>query len=136
IEIARRYRVPRQLKDHGLEGHMAITDGAVQRIVTEYTREAGVRNLDRLIAKAARKMAKPYLEEPWEGEVVVDEVKVRELLGVPPFRPDKAEREPQAGLPQGLAWTTVGGVSPDSEADGMPGKDTVTRPGQFGDVMK
>ena len=136
IEIARRYRVPRQLKDHGLEGHMAITDGAVQRIVTEYTREAGVRNLDRLIAKAARKMAKAYLEEPWEGEVVVDEVKVRELLGVPPFRDEKAEKEPQVGLSHGLAWTSVGGVTLDIEAVVMPGKGNVTLTGQLGDVMK
>ena len=136
IEIARRYRVPRQLKDHGLAEHLEITDGAVKRIVTEYTREAGVRNLDRLIAKAARKMAKEYLSEPWEGVVTVDEVKVRELLGVPPYRDEQAEKEPQVGLSHGLAWTSVGGVTLDIEAVAVPGKGKVTLTGQLGDVMK
>ncbi|HZJ08407.1 MAG TPA: endopeptidase La [Trueperaceae bacterium] len=136
IEIARRYRIPRQLKDHGLEGHLEITDGAVKRIVTEYTREAGVRNLDRLIAKAARKMAKAYLSEPWEGIVTVDEVKLRELLGVPPYRDEQAEKEPQVGLSHGLAWTSIGGVTLDIEAVAVPGKGKVTLTGQLGDVMK
>ncbi len=136
IEIAKRYRVPRQLKDHGLEERLEITDSAIERIVTEYTREAGVRNLDRLIAKAARKMAKAYLSEPWEDKVVIDHVKVRELLGVPPFRDEKAEKEPQVGLSHGLAWTSVGGVTLDIEAVVMPGKGTVTLTGQLGDVMK
>ncbi len=136
VEIAKRYRVPRQLKDHGLEEKLAVTDGAVMRIVTEYTREAGVRNLDRLIAKAARKMAKSYLEEPWEEQVVVDDEKVRELLGVPPYRDEKAEKEPQIGLSHGLAWTSVGGVTLDIEAVVMPGKGNVTLTGQLGDVMK
>jgi len=81
-------------------------------------------------------MAKAYLEEPWEGEVVVDEVKVRELLGVPPFRDEKAEKEPQVGLSHGLAWTSVGGVTLDIEAVVMPGKGNVTLTGQLGDVMK
>src|SRR5690606_33528776 len=101
-----------------------------------YTREAGVRNLDRLIAKAARKMAKEYLEEAWEEPVVVDERKVRELLGVPPFRDEQAEKEPQVGLSHGLAWTNVGGVTLDIEAVVMPGKGKVTLTGQLGDVMK
>jgi ATP-dependent Lon protease len=136
IEIARRYRVPRQLKDHGLEERLEVTDSAIKRIVTEYTREAGVRNLDRLIAKAARKMAKAYLEEPWEEKKVIDDVKVRELLGVPPFRDEKAEKEPQVGLSHGLAWTSVGGVTLDIEAVVMPGKGNVTLTGQLGDVMK
>src|SRR5690554_730145 len=136
VEIAKRYRVPRQLKDHGLEGRIEFTDGAIKRIITEYTREGGVRNLDRHIAKAARKMAKSYRTEPWEGTQVVDEVKVRELLGVPPYRDEKAEKEPQVGLSHGLAWTSVGGVTLDIEAVVMPGKGNVTLTGQLGDVMK
>ena len=136
IEIARRYRVPRQLKDHGLEGHLEITDGALHRIVTEYTREAGVRNLDRLIAKTARKSAKTYLSEPWEGVKVVDDGKARELLGVPPFRDEQAEKVAQVGLAHGLAWTSVGGVTLDIEAVAVPGKGKVALTGQLGDVMK
>jgi len=136
IQIARRYRIPRQLKDHGLEGHLEVTDGAVRRIVTEYTREAGVRNLDRLIAKSARKSAKAYLSEPWEGLRVVDEDRARELLGVPPFRDEQAEKQAQVGLAHGLAWTSVGGVTLDIEAVAVPGKGKVALTGQLGDVMK
>ncbi len=136
IQIARRYRVPRQLKDHGLEGKLEITDGAVRRIITEYTREAGVRNMDRLIAKAARKSAKAYLSEPWDDLHVVDEKKARELLGVPPFRDEQAEKQPQVGVTHGLAWTSVGGVTLDVEVVAVPGKGKVALTGQLGDVMK
>ena len=136
IEIARRYRVPRQLRDHGLEGRLEIDDAAIRRIATEYTREAGVRNLDRLIAKVARKSAKEYLEQPWEGVRQVGPEQVRELLGVPPYRDEQAEKQPQVGLAHGLAWTSVGGVTLDIEAVAIPGKGNVTLTGQLGDVMK
>ncbi len=136
IQIARRYRVPRQLRDHGLEGRIQISDDALRRIVTEYTREAGVRNLDRLIAKVSRKSAKQYLEQPWEGLRTVGVAEVRELLGVPPYRDEQAEKEAQVGLAHGLAWTSVGGVTLDIEAVAVPGKGTVTLTGQLGDVMK
>ena len=136
IQIARRYRVPRQLRDHGLIDHLEISDDALRRIVTEYTREAGVRNLDRLIAKVARKSAKEFLEEPWEGKREVGVEEVRELLGVPPYRDEQAEKEAQVGLAHGLAWTSVGGVTLDIEAVAIPGKGTVTLTGQLGDVMK
>jgi len=136
LEIAKRYRVPRQLRDHGLSEHLAFDDGALRRIVTEYTREAGVRNLDRLIAKAARKSAKEYLTEPWEGTRTVDAAAVRALLGVPPFRDEQAEKVPQVGLAHGLAWTSVGGVTLDIETVAVPGKGVVTLTGQLGDVMK
>ncbi|HET8985038.1 MAG TPA: endopeptidase La [Trueperaceae bacterium] len=136
IEIAKRYRIPRQIKDHGLADHMSITDDAIKRIVTEYTREAGVRNLDRLIAKVARKLAKTYLSEPWEGVKTVDSDVARELLGVPPYRDEQAEKEPQVGLSHGLAWTSMGGVTLDIEAVAVPGKGKVTLTGQLGDVMK
>ncbi len=136
LEIAKRYRVPRQLKEHGLEGRLDVHDGAIKRIVTEYTREAGVRNLDRNIAKLARKLAKAYLEQPWEGVRQVDEEVARELLGVPPYRDEQAEKVPQVGLTHGLAWTSVGGVILDIEAVAVPGKGKVALTGQLGDVMK
>ncbi len=136
LEIAKRYRVPRQLKEHGLEGKLAIDDAAIKRIITEYTREAGVRNLDRNIAKLARKLAKAYLEEPWEGVKQVGEELARELLGVPPYRDEQAEKVPQVGLTHGLAWTSVGGVILDIEAVSVPGKGKVALTGQLGDVMK
>ncbi|MFA5568748.1 MAG: endopeptidase La [Trueperaceae bacterium] len=136
LEIAKRYRVPRQLRDHGLADHLTIDDSALRRIVTEYTREAGVRNLDRLIAKTARKSAKEFLTTPWEDVRNVDAEAVRGLLGVPPYRDEKAEKEPQVGLAHGLAWTSVGGVTLDIEVVAVPGKGVVTLTGQLGDVMK
>ncbi len=136
LEIAKRYRVPRQLRDHGLAEHLAFDDGAIRRVVTEYTREAGVRNLDRLIAKAARKSAKEFLTAPWEGVRNVDSDAVRVLLGVPPYRDEQAEKEPQVGLAHGLAWTSVGGVTLDIETVAVPGKGVTTLTGQLGDVMK
>ena len=136
VEIAKRYRLPRQLKDHGLKDKLKVSDEALRKIITEYTREAGVRNLDRTIAKLARKSAKEYLDTPWEGVRTLDERAIRDLLGVPPFRDDKAEKEPQVGLSHGLAWTSIGGVTLDIEAVAVPGKGKLSLTGQLGDVMK
>ena len=136
VEIAKRYRIPKQLKDHGLEGKLEIIEDAVRRVVTEYTREAGVRNMDRLLAKLARKSAKEYLDQSWQDNRMVDSDKARELLGVPPFRDKQAEQEPQVGLTHGLAWTPVGGVTLDIEAVSVPGKGKLSLTGQLGDVMK
>jgi len=136
LEIAKRYRVPRQITDHGLSGKLQIGEPALRRVVTEYTREAGVRNLDRLIAKLARKSAKRFLGEAWNDEHLLGEQEARDLLGVPPYRDEQAEKEPQVGLSHGLAWTSVGGVTLDVEAVAVPGKGKVTLTGQLGDVMK
>src|SRR5690625_4753724 len=136
LEIALRYRVPRQIRDHGLENRLEFGRDALERIITEYTREAGVRNMDREIAKAIRKTVRQYLDEPWEGTRTLDAETVRELLGVPPFRDEKAETEPLVGVTRGLAWTSVGGVTLDIEAVAVPGKGKVTLTGRLGDVMK
>ncbi|MEJ2666816.1 MAG: endopeptidase La [Deinococcales bacterium] len=136
IQIARRYRIPQQIKDHGLDGKLEIGDDAVRRIVLEYTREAGVRNMDRLIAKATRKAAREFLTEEWDEVRLLDGERVREYLGVPPFRDEQAEKQPQLGLAHGLAWTSVGGVTLDIEAIAVPGKGNVALTGQLGDVMK
>jgi ATP-dependent Lon protease len=136
VEIAKRYRTPRQIKEHGLEGKLNVTDDAVKRVVMEYTREAGVRNMDRLLAKLARKSAKDYLDTKWDGTRTVDREDARKLLGVPPFRDEQAEKEPQVGLTHGLAWTPVGGVTLDIEVVSVPGKGKVNLTGQLGDVMK
>jgi ATP-dependent Lon protease len=136
LEIAKRYRVPRQIADHGLTDRLEIDETALRKVVTEYTREAGVRNLDRLIAKLARKSAKRYLREAWDGAHVVDDDESRELLGVPPYRDEKAEKEAQIGLSHGLAWTSVGGVTLDVEAVAVPGTGKVALTGQLGEVMK
>jgi ATP-dependent Lon protease len=136
VQIAKRYRTPRQIKEHGLENKLAITDEAVKRVVMEYTREAGVRNMDRLLAKLARKSAKDYLDQAWDKSKTIDREDTRKLLGVPPFRDEQAEKEPQVGLTHGLAWTPVGGVTLDIEVVSVPGKGKVNLTGQLGDVMK
>ncbi len=110
VEIARRYRVPRQVKSHGLTGYFEITDAALNRIVEEYTAESGVRNLDRQISKLARKAARELLETPWVGVKVIDVPQLPDYLGVAIHRPDKMEKEPQIGVAQGLAWTSIGGA--------------------------
>jgi hypothetical protein len=136
LEIAKRYRVPLQVHDHGLEGLLTVAEESLRRVVTEYTREAGVRELDRLIAKLARKEAKAYLDAPWEHPREVDPDRARELLGVPPFSEPATEKQPQIGLAHGLAWTSVGGVTLDIEAVALPGKGKLSLTGQLGEVMK
>ena len=136
VEIAKRYRVPRQIKSHGLTGKLEITDAALNRIVEEYTAESGVRNLDRQISKLARKAARELLETPWDGLKVIDAPQIPDFLGVPLHRPEKMEKEPQVGVAQGLAWTSVGGTMLLVEALATPGTGKVVMTGSLGDVMK
>ncbi|MDB5044109.1 MAG: DNA-binding protein, partial [Deinococcus sp.] len=136
VQIAKRYRVPRQIKSHGLTDRLQITDAALNRIVEEYTAESGVRNLDRQISKLARKAARTLLEQPWEGLRVIDAADIPDYLGVPLHRPDKMEKEPQVGVAQGLAWTSVGGTMLVVEALATPGSGKITMTGSLGDVMK
>ncbi len=136
VEIARRYRVPRQLKAHGLDGRLEITDAALERVVEEYTAESGVRNLDRQVSKIARKAARELLENPWDGVRTIDAAEVPHYLGVPLHRPDRMEKEPQVGVAQGLAWTSVGGTMLVVEALATPGSGKINMTGSLGDVMK
>ncbi|MGQ9754319.1 MAG: endopeptidase La [Thermaceae bacterium] len=134
--IARHFRWPFQVKEAGLEGRLEITDRAIDRIIHEYTREAGVRELDRKLSQVARRAAKAFLEAPWEGVRIVDEEDLETYLGVPRYRPDKAEKEPQAGTAQGLAWTPYGGTLLTIEAVAVPGTGKIHLTGNLGEVMK
>jgi len=134
--IARGYLLPKQVKESGMEGKIDLTDDAIVRIVNEYTREAGVRNLERELGKLARRGAKNFLETPWENQRIVDAPEVPSYLGIPKFRPDRAESEPQVGTAQGLAWTPVGGTLLTIEVAAVPGKGSLSLTGQLGDVMK
>jgi ATP-dependent Lon protease len=136
VEIAKRYRIPKQIIDHGMVDKIQFEESALRSIIAEYTQEAGVRNMDRLIAKATRKTAKSFLADSWEGNKSIGPDKLRALLGVPPYRDNKPNKEPQVGLTHGLAWTAVGGVTLDIEAVSVPGKGKVHLTGQLGDVMK
>lgn len=134
--IANLFRIPLQLKDHGLSDKLKFSETALRKIITEYSREAGVRNLDRMIAKVARKTAKNYLAKPWKGVKTLEPADIAELLGVAPYRDTQAEKQAQVGLTHGLAWTPVGGVTLDIETVSLPGKGKLALTGQLGDVMK
>ncbi len=134
--IARQYLWPKQVKESGMEGKIEVTDAAILRVISEYTREAGVRGLERELGKIARKGAKFWLEGAWEGLRTIDASDVPTYLGIPRFRPDKAESEPQVGTAQGLAWTPVGGTLLTIEVAAVPGSGKLSLTGQLGEVMK
>ncbi|WP_299433399.1 endopeptidase La [uncultured Meiothermus sp.] len=134
--IAKQYLWPKQVKEAGMDGKIEVTESAIMRVINEYTREAGVRGLEREMGKIARKGAKFWLEGNWEGPRSVDAPEVPTYLGIPRFRPDKAETEPQVGTAQGLAWTPVGGTLLTIEVAAVPGSGKLSLTGQLGEVMK
>jgi ATP-dependent Lon protease len=137
INIAERYLVPKQMRNNGLkEGELVIREAAVRDIVRHYTREAGVRNLEREIAKICRKVVKEVLLGDSRGKVVVTASKLERYLGVKRFRFGLAEEKDQVGQVTGLAWTEVGGELLTIEAVVTRGKGGLTHTGQLGDVMK
>jgi ATP-dependent Lon protease len=138
VKIAEGYLVPRQVKENGLRGdEIRFTEDALRRIVREYTREAGVRNLERQIGRVARKVATRVAEKgPQVGAVEITAEKVTDYLGRPKFLEEVAERVEAPGVATGLAWTPVGGDVLFLEATRMPGNKGFTLTGQLGDVMK
>jgi ATP-dependent Lon protease len=136
LQIARRYLIPRNLNEHGLtDEHLEITDDALSLIVRQYTREAGVRNLNREIANICRKVAR-RLAEGISEKVVVTPDNVSEFLGPPKFVEDFAERQPRVGVANGLAWTPFGGSVLVVETTKMPGKGNLILTGHLGEIMK
>ncbi|MBP6672710.1 MAG: endopeptidase La, partial [Bacteroidetes bacterium] len=142
-EIATRHIVPRQLEEHGLlKKNIDITDGAIHKVISDYTRESGVRNLEREIASICRKAAKEtVLVSQKAGKkkklhIHIDEKKVEEYLGVPKFRNKEADKKSQVGSVTGLAWTSVGGDILHVDVTLMNGAGKLTLTGQLGDVMK
>ena len=137
LNIARRYLLPKQQKNNGVkEGEMELTEGAILGIVRYYTREAGVRSLEREISKVCRKVVKGIQLKKYEGTVVVTEDNLNDFLGVRKFDFGRTEKKNQVGQVVGLAWTEVGGNLLTIEAAIMPGKGNIIRTGQLGDVMK
>ncbi len=136
IEIAKRYLIPRQLEAHGLtKKHLTIEKRALVRIISEYTREAGVRNLERQIGSICRAVAR-MVAQGHQEKVTVKVKNLEEFLGKPRYLPDVAERTSVPGVATGLAWTPVGGDILFVEATKMPGSGKLTLTGQLGDVMK
>ncbi len=136
LQIARRYLVPHQIEGHGLKPeHLSFSDGALSRIVGEYTREAGVRNLERQIAAVCRKVAKAVASGQKQSEGV-DEQKLEQMLGPPQFFREVVERVTEPGVAIGLAWTPMGGTVIFVEANSVPGDGKLILTGQLGPVMK
>jgi ATP-dependent Lon protease len=136
VEIARRHLIPKQTSAHGLKkNEWAISDEAVRDIIRYYTREAGVRNLEREIANLTRKAIKDILMKKGD-RVTVTRRNLEKYAGVRRFRFGEAETEDMVGITTGLAWTEVGGELLTIEAVTLPGKGRVTATGKLGDVMK
>ncbi|MBT8079548.1 MAG: endopeptidase La [Gammaproteobacteria bacterium] len=136
LNIAQRYLIPKQMKENGLEEtELKISRAAVTDIIQHYTRESGVRNLEREISKICRKVVKALLLKPKEGAIKVTPKTLEKYLGVRRFRYGKAEENNQVGQVTGLAWTEVGGELLTIESAVVPGKGKLTHTGQLGDVM-
>ena len=136
LEIAKRHLVSKQVKDHGLkDGELVISDEALRDVIRLYTREAGVRNLEREIAKIARKTVTAIVAGKATSVTVTAE-NLDDYLGVKRFRFGEVEDQDQIGVTTGLAWTEVGGELLNIEAVKVPGKGKVTATGKLGDVMK
>ena len=137
IEIARRHLIPKQLEQNGLKiANLEIPDGALKTVIRRYTREAGVRSLERELGSLARKTARRVVERGADYKIVLSESDVIELLGVPRFRDPQAEEKSEVGLAMGLAWTEVGGETLPIEVTLMPGRGALTLTGKLGDVMQ
>jgi ATP-dependent Lon protease len=137
LQIAKRYLVPRQIERNGLDkSKIAFGDDALKLIIDGYTREAGVRNLEREIGAVCRKVAREYAEGTRNRKRTIHERAVRDLLGKKRFLHEVARRTSQPGVATGLAWTPVGGEVLFIEATAFPGDGRLQITGQLGDVMK
>ncbi len=135
--IARQFLIPKQIKEHGLtDEHIEFTDEAIQLIISSYTREAGVRNLEREIAAICRGVAKDVASGNNKEKVMITPENVHKFLGPVKFFPEVAERTSEPGVATGLAWTPTGGDIIFVEATKMRGEKGLTLTGQLGDVMK
>jgi ATP-dependent Lon protease len=136
VEIAKRHLLPKAIRDHALQpSEFAITDGAIRQIIQTYTREAGVRSLERELMKLGRKVVTEILRTK-KKSVSITEDNLADYLGVPRYRFGIAETDDQVGVVTGLAWTEVGGELLTVEAVMMPGKGKMTVTGNLKDVMK
>ena len=136
VEIAKRHLIPKQVEENGLsEAQVSFPDKAILTIISKYTREAGLRNLEREIAKVCRKLARRVAEGE-AGPYKVTPVRAEELLGVPRVTPEMALINNQIGVATGLAWTAAGGEILFVEVTTMPGKGRLILTGHLGTVMK
>ncbi|HLN57510.1 MAG TPA: endopeptidase La [Thermoanaerobaculia bacterium] len=136
LQIARNYLVPRQVRENGLaEGQITLSDGAILEVIASYTRESGVRQLERELGRLARKVARRIAAREIETQRI-EQTDVRKLLGRPKVHPEKMAREDQVGIATGMYYTPAGGDIMFVEASLMRGKGELILTGQLGDVMK
>ena len=136
LGIAQRYLIPRQLEEHGITNkHVQLTEPAIRQVISHYTREAGVRNLEREIANVMRKVAKKVAEGKGQG-FSIDPSNLNKYLGVSKYVPEAELEQDETGVATGLAWTEAGGDVLYIEATVMKGKGQLTLTGHLGDVMK
>jgi ATP-dependent Lon protease len=137
VNIAMRYLLPKQMTNNGVKkGELEVSEAAVRDIIRYYSREAGVRALERELSKICRKVVKGALLKKGEGKAKITPRNLDKYLGVRRYTFGMAEKEPQIGQVTGLAWTEVGGELLTIEAAVMPGKGNTIRTGSLGDVMK
>ncbi len=137
LNIAQKYLLPKQIKENGLkEGFVTIEESAMRDIINYYTREAGVRTLERTIGKVCRKIAKKFVEDSSLESVLVTSKDLEVYLGRDKYIHDLAGTKPEVGVVTGLAWTSVGGVTLPVEVNVLKGKGQVVLTGSLGDVMK
>lgn len=136
LQIARKYLIPKQMDENGVTSKiLKISDSAVLKVISHYTREAGVRSLERELANLCRKVAKKYVEST-KKNFDITSANVEKYLGVPKFLPEEEIKKDEVGVSTGLAWTESGGDLIYIEATIMKGKGNLTLTGQLGDVMK
>ena len=136
INIANKYLLPKQIKDNGVkEGELELTEGTIKEIIRNYTKESGVRNLEREISKVARKVVKKIVAKE-ETKISVNETNLSNFLGVKKYKFGELESENKIGIVTGLAWTEYGGEILKIETVNMPGKGKMQITGKLGDVMQ
>ena len=137
LNIAQRFLLPKQLKNHGLDPKkFPFEEATIQEVIERYTREAGVRNLEREIASICRKLARRVVREGKDYQFTVKQEHLADLLGVPRYRPSTSDKKSEIGIATGLAWTETGGEILVTEATLMKGRGKLMLTGKLGDVMQ
>lgn len=136
FHIAKKHLVPKQAAEHGMKEVLTFTDGAIRKMISSYTREAGVRNLERTIGEVCRKAARKLLTEKDKQDIKVTATNISAFLGKEKYHQISANKEPAVGIVRGLAWTSVGGDTLEIQVNVMPGKGELKLTGQMGDVMQ
>lgn len=136
FHIAKEHLVPKQVSEHGMEEAISFTDGALRKIISSYTREAGVRNLERTIGELCRKAARKLLSDGDKKQLKVSVTNIAAFLGKERYHQIGVNKQPEIGIVRGLAWTSVGGDTLEIQVNTMPGKGELKLTGQMGDVMQ